>query len=93
MLWVIVLALCLWVFFVQIWLCFKTRVTHLRAIPGMVITGILALCCIGYAASGNTGNFSLIAVIEAVVLAILLVADGLGWLTYCVIRFIQKIRT
>lgn len=89
---ILVILLSVIVFVVQLMLCIGTKKTHIRALPAMVITALIALCGIIYVAAENIYGASFVAVIEVVILAILLAVDGLGWLTYCLIRFIQKVR-
>lgn len=88
--WVILMSIA--VFALQIWLCFRYKKTHVRAIPAMLMAGLMAVCGFVYLLGSGIYGASLAAVVEVVVLAILLVVDALGWLTYCIIRFIQKVR-
>jgi len=88
----VVIILGLIVFVGQIMLCFRTRKTHLRAIPAMAMVALMVLCAVVYAFGSRVYGASFAAVIEVVILAILLVVDAFGWLTYCIIRFIQKVR-
>lgn len=78
-------------FAVQFILCCKTRKTLLRLIPAMVIAAGFVACIAVYLLSASMGT-SLIAVVDMVLLAILLAVDGLGWLVYCIARFIQNVR-
>lgn len=79
------------VFAVQFLLCWKTRKNHFRLIPAMVIGAGFAVCGIVYLFADSMAA-SLAAVVYLVLLAILLVVDGLAWLTYCVVKFIKKVR-
>lgn len=79
------------VFLVQFFLCCKTRKTLLRLIPVMVIAVGFVICAVVYLTSASMGT-SLIAVVDLVLLAVLLVVDGLSWLVYCAARFIQNVR-
>lgn len=79
------------VFVVQFFLCCRTRKTLIRLLPAMVIAVGFIVCAIVYLMAGSMGT-SLIAVVDLILLAVLLAVDGLGWLAYCVARFIQNVR-
>lgn len=89
---VLVALLAIVVFAVQIMLCFRYKKTHIRAIPAMLMAALMALCGLLYVLEGQMPAAALTAVVGIVVLAILLVVDALSWLTYCIIRFVQKVR-
>lgn len=91
MTWITILAGIL-LYSLQIFICFRTRVTHLRAIPAMLLTALLALCVFFYILGSDVFTSALAVIMTAVTLAILLVVDAAAWLTYCIIRFIQKVR-
>ena len=88
--WVILLSVA--VFVIQIQLCFRYKKTHIRAIPAMLMVALMAMCGLLYVVEEAMPAAALTAVVGIVVLAILLVVDAASWLTYCVIRFIQKVR-
>lgn len=79
------------VFGLQFFLCCKTRKTMIRLLPAMGIAVGFIACAIVYLMAGSMGT-SLIAIMDLVVLGILLAVDGLAWLAYCFMRFIQKVR-
>lgn len=88
----IVVILSIFVFVGQIMLCFRTRKTRIRAIPAMLMVVLMVMCGFAYILEGQMPAAALAAVVGIVVLTILLVVDAFGWLTYCIIRFIQKVR-
>ena len=87
----VVILLSVIVFVGQIMLCFRFKKTHVRAIPAMAMTALMALSGFAYILGSGIYGASFAAVVYAVILAILLAVDAMGWLTYCIIRFIQKV--
>lgn len=88
----LVILLAIVVFAIQMTLCVKMRKTMIRLIPAMIITTGIAVCGIVFMVADSSYGAPFAAVIGAVVSAILLAVDGMAWLTYCFIRFIQKVR-
>lgn len=88
----LVIVLSAVVFAVQMLLCMGTRKTVVRLIP-LIALGIgEGICAVVFVASGSSHDAAYVAIICAMVLAILMGIDALGWLTYCVIRFIRNVR-
>ena len=88
----LVIILSIVIFAVQMLLCMGTKKTIIRLIPLIALGVGEGICAVAFVAAGGSHNAAYMAVICAMVLAILMAVDALGWLTYCAIRFIRNVR-
>lgn len=77
---------------VQLLLCFKSKKVLIRLIPAILILLSQAVCGIVYTQNLGPHGAVFAAAIYLILLAMLLAADGIGWLIFGIIWLIQKVR-